>query len=137
LSEAEIATLTEWVRRGAPDPRVLAKSAGAQDWCLLKPLVKPEVPWKNPGHPIDAFVYAQTAREATHPVPRGGPPHAHPPGHVRPARATADTRGALLTPEVKEIVAGWERSLADKSPRWQTLRPKSATSTSGEAVEAR
>ncbi len=328
LSAAEIATLAEWVRRGAPDPRVLAKSAGAEDWWSLKPLVKPEVPGKNPGHPIDAFVHAKLREKQLTPSPEadrrtlirrvtfdlhGLPPtpeeveafvssrdpqayeklidrllasprygerwgrhwldvvrygdsrgnehdgfresmwryrdyvidavntdkpydrfvkeqiaadalfpedaaltaalgflaagpdvlsgsedtvrdefvtattsafasttahcaHCH--DHkfdpipqadyyalqavfagvqrrdvmidldpaVRSTRtkwtalkaaAGKGDRSALLTPEVKDVVAGWEKSLADKSPRWQTLRPKSATATSGAAVESR
>ena len=70
LSDAQIADLTEWVRRGAPDPRInVAKGAnpayagvGKNHWAF-KPVQKPAIPavqntaWiKNP---IDNFVLAK------------------------------------------------------------------------------
>lgn len=70
LSDHEIADLTEWVRRGAPDPRVptaLAATqayggAGRAHWSF-QPVRKPEIPkvsneaWLQ--NPIDAFVLAK------------------------------------------------------------------------------
>jgi hypothetical protein len=42
LDEASIATLTEWVARGAPDPRTLAPSPEAAPWWSLEPLPSAE-----------------------------------------------------------------------------------------------
>jgi hypothetical protein len=70
LSDKEIADLTEWVRRGAPDPRTLvAKGSsssyggvGKNHWSF-KPVVKPAIPVvQTPGwvkNPIDNFVLAK------------------------------------------------------------------------------
>jgi hypothetical protein len=71
LSDAQIADLTEWVRRGAPDPRTaLAKGAGGgayggvgKNHWAFKPVQKPAVPavkdnsWGR--NPIDQFVLAK------------------------------------------------------------------------------
>ncbi|MEO7414464.1 MAG: PSD1 and planctomycete cytochrome C domain-containing protein [Opitutaceae bacterium] len=71
LSDREIADLTEWVRRGAPDPRGLASKSGApskyggvgrQHWSF-QPLTKPAVPtiktpeWSKT--PVDNFILAK------------------------------------------------------------------------------
>jgi hypothetical protein len=71
LSDREIADLTEWVRRGAPDPRGLASKGsssskyggvGRQHWSFL-PVTKPAVPSvKNPDWvktPVDNFILAK------------------------------------------------------------------------------
>jgi hypothetical protein len=55
LSDAEIQTLSDWVARGAPDPRVLAPRSTALDWWSLQSLVRPAVP-DGAKHPVDAFV---------------------------------------------------------------------------------
>ncbi|MEI7686858.1 MAG: PSD1 and planctomycete cytochrome C domain-containing protein, partial [Planctomycetota bacterium] len=66
LNDAEIAILVDWVRQGAPDPRVLAKATNPAGWWSLKPLVSPQIPAKSTGHPIDAFVQRQlTAKHLT------------------------------------------------------------------------
>jgi mono/diheme cytochrome c family protein len=70
LSEREIADLTEWVRRGAPDPRTNSAKGpapayagtGRNHWAF-KPVQKPAVPavkdaaWVR--NPVDAFVLAK------------------------------------------------------------------------------
>ncbi len=71
LSDREIADLTEWVRRGAPDPRRSVLSAGVSSsyagvgknhWAF-KPVVKPALPvvqntaWVK--NPVDNFVLAK------------------------------------------------------------------------------
>ncbi len=71
LSDQEIADLTEWVRRGAPDPRTVAAKGssgatyggvGKQHWAF-QPVKKPAVPavkdasWVK--NPIDNFVLAK------------------------------------------------------------------------------
>jgi hypothetical protein len=69
LSAQEIADLTEWVRRGAPDPRVGPASGsaayagvGRQHWAF-QPVKKPDVPAvKNTAwvrNPVDSFVLAK------------------------------------------------------------------------------
>jgi mono/diheme cytochrome c family protein len=70
LSDAQIADLTEWVRRGAPDPRTLVSKGsssayggvGKAHWAF-QPVKKPEPPAvSNPAWvrtPVDAFVLAK------------------------------------------------------------------------------
>jgi hypothetical protein len=69
LSDADIATLTEWVKMGAPDPRtgpkdISAKLSGLSDKARMhwayQPVVKPAVP-SSPNNtwcktPVDAFI---------------------------------------------------------------------------------
>jgi hypothetical protein len=59
LPPAEIALLEEWVRRGAPDPRMLMKKRPTEtDWWSLKPLVLPKVAEvAGVVHPVDRFVH--------------------------------------------------------------------------------
>jgi hypothetical protein len=64
LPEAELALLTEWVKRGAPDPRVnRAVAMPNNDWWSLKPLAPADSQHNGlPGTPgIDAFVQAKLA----------------------------------------------------------------------------
>ncbi|MGA3007487.1 MAG: PSD1 and planctomycete cytochrome C domain-containing protein [Opitutaceae bacterium] len=80
LSDDEIADLTEWVRRGAPDPRSLAVQGsspvyggvGRQHWAFL-PVREPAVPAvKDPSwclNPIDHFVLARLEAEHVKPNP--------------------------------------------------------------------
>jgi DNA-binding GntR family transcriptional regulator len=70
LGEDEIAVLTEWVRRGAPDPRVTAVRSGAdleegrKHWAF-QPVTHPVVPESAfpeiSQSPIDAFLFAAMA----------------------------------------------------------------------------
>jgi len=77
LSEAEIAALVQWVKRGAPDPRIAKARIGgmtedeARRWWSFQPIrpVKPpnlvDKVW--PKNEIDRFVLAELAmRELTH-----------------------------------------------------------------------
>jgi hypothetical protein len=63
LPGAEIALLEEWVKRGAPDPRVAPKQHPSEaDWWSLKPLVAPELPQVSGiEHPVDRFILAGLA----------------------------------------------------------------------------
>lgn len=62
LSDSEIAVLTEWVRRGAVDPRLPVQPKPADtDWWSLKTLSAPSVP--GDGHPVDAFIRHRLAEE--------------------------------------------------------------------------
>ncbi|MFM8282755.1 MAG: PSD1 and planctomycete cytochrome C domain-containing protein [Planctomycetaceae bacterium] len=58
LPADEIATLTEWVRRGADDPRSVEPQIG--DWWSLQPLRRPVIPGDVPdGNAVDAFIDAR------------------------------------------------------------------------------
>ncbi len=78
LPDAEIALLAEWVKRGAPDPRVTEakrkSSKNPLDWWSWKPLVRPVVP-AHPelGNPIDAFVRAKLREKELKPAARADP----------------------------------------------------------------
>ena len=114
LTDRQIADLTEWVRRGAPDPRVPLIGAGGksyggvgrQHWSF-QPVQKPAVPAvKNQAwvqSPVDAFVLARL--EATGLAPN---PLADKRTLIR--RVTFDLTG--LPPTEAEI----QRFLADNSP---------------------
>ena len=76
LTAAEVAVLTEWVRRGAPDPRhavpaptgraIVAMSfEQARAHWAFQPIVAPAEPVAAAGtHPIDRFIQARLARES-------------------------------------------------------------------------
>ncbi|MFO1451263.1 MAG: PSD1 and planctomycete cytochrome C domain-containing protein [Opitutaceae bacterium] len=114
LSEREIADLTEWVRRGAPDPRVPSASAGGktyggvgkQHWAF-QPVKKPAVPavsspWIQ--SPVDAFVLVRLQEAGLTPSPLADK-------RTLIRRATFDLIG--LPPTEKEI----QDFLADTSPQ--------------------
>eukprot|EP01035_Chromulina_nebulosa_P060081 gene60081-82205_t len=82
LSSAEIALLTDWIRRGAPDPRTTVPASGAPKiapmtlaearahWAF-QPIISPTVP---PGqNAIDHFVGARLAAENLAPNPPADP----------------------------------------------------------------
>ncbi len=114
LSDAQIADLTEWVRRGAPDPRTLvAKGSsssyggvGRAHWAF-QPIQKPALPAVSNAHwirtPVDAFVLAKLDAN-------GMTPNAPADKSTLIRRVTFDLTG--LPPTEKEI----EDFLADPSP---------------------
>ena len=82
LPAAAVAVLTEWVRRGAPDPRATASASGsakivamtlaeARTHWAYRPLVAPPVPSLRSSsarlNPIDHFVRTRLAREGLAP----------------------------------------------------------------------
>ena len=71
LPSAEIALLEEWVKRGAPDPRVMMKKRPTEsDWWSLKPLVMPKLPEvAGVQHPVDRFIRARLAERKIMPSP--------------------------------------------------------------------
>jgi mono/diheme cytochrome c family protein len=71
LPSAEIALLEEWVKRGAPDPRVMVKKRPTEsDWWSLKPLVVPKMPEvAGVQHPVDRFIRARLAERKIMPSP--------------------------------------------------------------------
>jgi hypothetical protein len=79
LSAAEIELLTEWIKRGAPDPRatrpVSQHAEQATDWWSLRPLKRPVVPGgplasSKAGNAIDAFVRRRLLDKGITPAPR-------------------------------------------------------------------
>jgi len=71
LPSAEIALLEEWVKRGAPDPRVMMKKRPTEaDWWSLKPIIMPKVPEvAGVAHPVDRFIRARLAERKITPSP--------------------------------------------------------------------
>jgi hypothetical protein len=76
LPDAEIALLTEWITRGAPDPRTTTARPAAQPtaetWWSLKPLHKPPLPAAENtaiGNPVDRFIHARLAERKIAPSP--------------------------------------------------------------------
>jgi len=63
LPSDEIALLEEWVKRGAPDPRVILKKRPTElDWWSLKALIVPKLPEvAGVQHPVDRFIRARLA----------------------------------------------------------------------------
>ncbi len=114
LGDAQIADFEEWVKRGAPDPRVPASAGGGSHYAgvgkkhwAFQPLRKPALPAiaSNPWiqSPVDAFVCAQLDAAGLKP---------NPPADKRTLirRATFDLTG--LPPTEGEI----QDFLADSSP---------------------
>lgn len=57
LPAADIALLEEWVKRGAPDPRVMEERLSDVEWWSLKPLASPPLPVVDGiTHPVDRFI---------------------------------------------------------------------------------
>ncbi len=114
LNEQQIADLTEWVRRGAPDPRVPVMAAsgksyggvGKAHWAF-QPVKKPAVPavkdnsWTQ--SPLDNFVLAKLESVGLHPNPLADK-------RTLIRRVTFDLTG--LPPTEPEI----QRFIADGSP---------------------
>jgi len=77
LRDEEIAVLTEWVQRGAPDPRTIVHQSGAdleegrKHWAF-QPLTNPPIP--APAFsglstaPIDAFIFSALAQQGLQPA---------------------------------------------------------------------
>lgn len=71
LPESEIKLLEEWVKRGAPDPRVTpAQYPSEADWWSLKPLLVPIVPVvAGVDHPVDRFILTRLTERRITPSP--------------------------------------------------------------------
>jgi hypothetical protein len=76
LPDAEISLLTEWVKRGAPDPRSSithsVTAPTAQDWWSLRPLVRPALPntaATGIENPVDRFIRARLDDKRMTPSP--------------------------------------------------------------------
>lgn len=114
LSPDQIAILEEWVRMGAPDPRVDSSATSPMDmdaarrhWAF-QPVLKPATPEvKQKGWvktPVDTFVLAKMEEKGLAPAPAIGPA-----GLLR--RVTYDLTGLPPTPEEVDAF------LRDPSPR--------------------
>ncbi|PQO44392.1 hypothetical protein C5Y93_19520 [Blastopirellula marina] len=107
LSGQQIAALEEWIRRGAPDPRIaVAKLGGmseadAQTWWAFQPLPKADL-HPTPGK-VDAYLNRQLAEHSLSTAPTADK-------RTLIRRATYDLTGLPPTPE--EVAA----FLADDSP---------------------
>jgi hypothetical protein len=115
LSEQQIAALTEWVRRGAPDPRVATAVAdgasygsASRDHWSFKPVQKVEVPavaradWAQ--SPVDLFILKDLAAAGLAPSPLADK-------RTLIRRVTFDLTG--LPPTEAEV----QRFVADDSPQ--------------------
>jgi cytochrome c553 len=102
LSEKDVATLTEWIRMGAPDPRTVAgsKLTGLTDtarahWAY-QPVKRPAVPQPRDkawvASPVDAFVLARLEQNGMKPSPAASK-------EALIRRATFDLTGLPPTPE--------------------------------------
>ena len=107
LSDAEIATLTEWVKMGAPDPRETAEKLGGmkaddvKKWWAFQPLPPAE---KNPqAAQIDAFIDEKLKSQSL-------APNAAADKRTLIRRATYDLIGLPPTPEEVDAF------IADNSP---------------------
>lgn len=107
LTDAQIATLEEWVRMGAPDPRVAEAKLGgmsvaeAESWWAFQQLPAPD---PDPtSAKIDAFIEAKLVENALEPVAAADK-------RTLIRRATYDLTGLPPTPEEVEAF------LADESP---------------------
>lgn len=78
LSETEIASLTEWVRRGAPDPRTITSLTSTSEWThtrsdhwAFQPVARPEIPAVTASKwcvtPVDNFILAKLEASGMHP----------------------------------------------------------------------
>jgi hypothetical protein len=115
LGSQQIADLEDWIRMGAPDPRVAngpVAATGADAWAAgehwaFRPVIKPAVPEVESSaraqNPIDSFVLAEL--EA-----RGMRPSAQADGHTWLRRVTYDVTGLPPTPDEMETF------LEDRSP---------------------
>jgi mono/diheme cytochrome c family protein len=111
LPDRDIATLVEWVKRGAPDPRNGEKTsqgtiatAKAMKWWSLQPVTRPPVPKIAAiTNPIDAFIIAKLHKNGLQLSPRADK-------RTLIRRATYDLTGLPPTPEEVEAF------LADHSP---------------------
>jgi len=120
LTDEQVVDLTEWIRRGAPDPRSLVTKGsspayggvGRDHWSFL-PVKKPAVPqvtgaaWCKT--PVDAFILARMEAAALKPNPQADK-------YTLIRRATFDLTGLPPTPE--EV----QRFLVDDSPQaWEKV----------------
>ncbi len=103
LPDTELALLTDWVKRGAPDPRATtahpAAAPTAQTWWSLKPLVKPALPaveGATPENPVDRFIRARLAERKIAPSPEAD-------HRTLIRRVTFDLHG--LPPTLAEVTA--------------------------------
>jgi cytochrome c553 len=120
LTDEQVADLTEWIRRGAPDPRSLVTrgsspaygGVGRDHWSFL-PVKRPAVPqvadaaWCKT--PVDAFILARLEEAGLKPNPQADK-------YTLIRRATFDLTGLPPTPE--EV----QRFLVDDSPQaWEKV----------------
>lgn len=130
LSEAEIDSLTTWIRQGAHDPRVGQKvvtdieKTAATHWAF-QPIVAPKV--EDGVHPLDALIERKLRERnfvATEP--------ADPRTLIR--RMSFDLLG--LPPTAEEIEAFVAESLRASAPSHEVTRPQDATRPQASSQQA-
>jgi len=96
LSAGEIQLLTEWIERGAADPRTVAhvSTEDPRDWWSLRPLVQPQVPAmdEHGQNPLDAFLNQRLQAAGISATPRAD-------RRALIRRLTFDLHGLQPTPE--------------------------------------
>lgn len=74
LSKGEIETLTQWIAKGAPDPRVAVRKStseleeGRKHWAF-QPVSDPALPKASTSHPVDAFIQEKLKEKHLTPNP--------------------------------------------------------------------
>ncbi len=114
LSDAVIADLAAWVKKGAPWGKEDATAAALdrpafdllkrkQDHWAWRPIVRPEPPavkdaaW--PRGPVDRFILAKLEEKNLSPAPSADKRTSSAPRHVRPDRSAADAGGDRRLPQ--------------------------------------
>jgi cytochrome c553 len=129
LDDRSIGLLTEWVKRGAPDPRAAPPKSGhaiepmtleqARNHWSFQPITAPPLPPMTPGvtaeHPIDRFVQTRLRAEGLAPNPPADPRtqvrRAYltliglPPSYDRVERFAADPSPAAFAALVEHLLA--------------------------------
>jgi cytochrome c553 len=114
LSDDQIALLSEWIRRGAPDPRTVHSLANPHDWnkpgsehWAFQPVKKPALPQVTNSAwcatPVDNFILAKLEAQGMQPAPAADK-------QTLLRRATFDLTGLPPTPQEMDDF------LADSSP---------------------
>jgi hypothetical protein len=109
LPPEQVGLLVEWVRRGAPDPRIPSSpnpSRSPESWAL-RPLLKPTLPPHDSTHPIDALILSKA--HARKPAPLAD-------RRTLLRRLSLDLHGLLPTPE--EVAEFQQDTAPDAVERW-------------------
>ncbi len=138
LSDQQVADLTEWIRRGAPDPRSLVAKGSSLGLRRrrARPLVVSCRCASSRCPPCRHRLVPDAGRQL-HPgeaggngpeaQPAGRQVHADPPGDLRPDRPAAD-RG-------RGPAASWSTTRPRPRPRWSTgCSPRRTTASAGAAT---
>ncbi len=148
LSDQQVADITEWIRRGAPDPRSLVAKGSSPDLRRRRPgalVVPARQEAGGPGRRGRRMV--QDADRQLHPgeprgerdeaQPAGRQVHADPPGDLRPDRPAADGDRGPAVPGRRLARTPGRRSSTACSPRRTTASAGAATGSTSPATPTR